>query len=116
MKKGRMVLQAGWHVRDIWVPWATQATACIYVLPPRHPQLWNQVLRVSVANFPQPHHRLYAGALVCPRARVREGIGRPTQRSTMFAHGGTAQAWRSVQGGLSIPRGAAAPPGPFDTP
>ena len=33
MKKGRMVLQAGWHVRDIWVPWATQATACIYVLP-----------------------------------------------------------------------------------
>ena len=33
MKKGGMVLQAGWHVRDVWVPWATPATACIYVPP-----------------------------------------------------------------------------------
>ena len=40
------------------VPWAAPATACMYVLSPRHPQLWNQVLRVRGAHCPQPHHRL----------------------------------------------------------
>ena len=80
MKKGRMLLQAGWYVSDIWVPWATPAAACISVLPPsrRMRRRRRDMISYTAVRWS-----------ACMPARAREGghwTPRP-QRSTMFAHG-----------------------------